>query len=126
MSERLEFTVPLIPPSVNEYKTRFRSGNTVVSDQALAFKAAVAVYAKGCYVTGKKFCVHIDVILGKKQRGDVDNFPKLVLDGLADAGVFRDAKGERMTDAHVRRMVVFVDAEVRPEQGFTDIGIEAI
>jgi len=126
VSEKLTFTVPLVPPSLNHYKTRFRNGNTVVTKEARAFKAAVATYARGEYVRGKSFHVALRVVLPPKARGDVDNFPKLVLDGLADAGVFRDKKGKVITDAHVSSMLVVRDCHTRPECGSTEIEVSAI
>jgi Holliday junction resolvase RusA-like endonuclease len=45
--------------------------------------------------------VDITVFLGMRGKGDVDNFPKVVLDGLVDAGVIRtDA---RVSDLHVHK-----------------------
>jgi Holliday junction resolvase RusA-like endonuclease len=120
------FTVPLVPPSVNHYKTRFRNGNTVVSGEALAFKDAVSIFSRQEYVVGKKFAVAIKIVLGKGDKGDVDNFPKLVLDGLAAYGAFQSPKGKVLSDAHVCRLEVSVDREQRPEQGSTWIGIEAL
>jgi len=120
------FTVPLIPPSVNHYKTRFANGNTVVSKEAAAFKAAVARFAKGRFVTAKEFYVRMVIVLGKGERGDVDNFPKLVLDGMADCGVFRDNEGKRLSDSHVVWMSVSVDRNSRPDQGQTDVEVRAL
>jgi hypothetical protein len=41
-----------------------------------------------CVGTGKcRYSVEIEIQLGPKQKGDVDNFPKVVLDGLVIAGV---------------------------------------
>jgi Holliday junction resolvase RusA-like endonuclease len=118
--------IPLVPPSVNHYKTRFRGGNTVVSDEALAFKAAVATYARGNCARGKEFSVIMQITLGKGDRGDVDNFPKLVLDGLAECGAFRDHKDKRLSDAHVNVMQVTVDRKTRPERGSTTITVIGI
>lgn len=121
LHENLSFRVPLMPPSVNMYVRHFRSGGHGVTSEAKAFKAAVATMAGGNYVMAKMFRVNIKVTLGKKQKGDIDNFPKLVLDGLSDAGAFRNLKHERVTDAHVRVLVVYVDSKTRPADGFTDI-----
>lgn len=123
---KLEFTVPLTPPSVNHYKVRFRNGRTVVSDEATAFKAAVAIHARGEMVEAKRFRVTLLVRLGEGQRGDVDNFPKLCLDGLADAGVFRNRKGKRVSDAHVKDLRVVLDDWSRPETGCTCFEVEAL
>jgi Holliday junction resolvase RusA-like endonuclease len=92
----ITFTVPLVPPSVNHYKVRFRNGNTVVTSEAIAFKHAIAFYVRGMAISAKKFSVRIEVVLPKGARGDVDNFPKLCLDGLAESGVFLDRKGKRV------------------------------
>jgi Holliday junction resolvase RusA-like endonuclease len=126
MREAVSFIVPLVPPSVNHYKVRFRNGNTVVTAEALAFKQAIALYARGGSVCAKTFVVRIKVVLPKKARGDVDNFPKLCMDGMADAGVFRDLKGKRVSDARVRRLVVDLDSDWRPDEGRTIITVEAL
>jgi Holliday junction resolvase RusA-like endonuclease len=83
----VKIVIPLIPPSVNHYKMRTRKGVTFVSREAKSFKEAVAVIAGGQRSDGKFFRVHIAVFLGKGGKGDVDNFAKCCLDGLADARV---------------------------------------
>ena len=120
------FTVPLVPPSVNHYVKHTRTGRSYVTAEATAFKAAIAVYSQGMRVTAKKFSVHIEVVLPKGGRGDVDNFPKLVLDGLADCGVFQSIKDKRTSDARVRRLVVDLDSDSRPDEGRTVISVEAL
>lgn len=122
----ITLTVPCIPVSVNHYKVRFRSGRTVVSSAALSFKEEVAIALRGRYVAAKRFQVTIRITLGKGERGDWDNFPKLVGDGLAEAGAFRDLKGKRLSDAHVRDGRVILDCDSRPERGSTEITIEAL
>ena len=129
VSERVEITVPMVPPSVNHYKVRYRNGRTVVSDEAHTFKAELALAVKESarqYAVGKHFSVKMDIVLAAKQKGDVDNFPKLVLDGLAAANVFRNPNGLPVSDAHVCYMTVFVDREGRPAKGYTDITVEAL
>jgi Holliday junction resolvase RusA-like endonuclease len=121
----IAFTIVGIPPSVNHYKVRYRNGRTVVSKEAIAFKDAVGYKANGKYVTARSFYVDLRVTLGRKDKGDADNFPKVVLDGLADAGVFRDRRGARVSDAHVRRLVVVVDCDTRPAIGETRIEVGA-
>jgi Holliday junction resolvase RusA-like endonuclease len=120
------FTVPLVPPSVNHYVKHTRTGRSYVTAEATAFKAAIAVYSRGMALSAKTFSVGIAVVLPKKARGDVDNFPKLVLDGLADAGVFLNRKGKRVSDAHVRHLVVDLDSDSRPDEGRTVITVEAL
>ena len=126
MSDKLSFIVPLVPPGVNHYVRHYRNGAHRVTEEALAFKSALAIYAAGRTVKAKRFAVTILVVKGKKDRGDVDNYPKLVLDGLATAGVFLTPKGERSSDAHVHKLVVAMDGDLRPERGQTEITVEAL
>jgi crossover junction endodeoxyribonuclease RusA len=122
----ISFIVPLVPPSVNHYVKHPRNGKSYRTPEATAFKDAIGIYACGASVTAHTFGVSIVVHLPKKGRGDVDNFPKLVLDGLADCGVFRDRKGKRISDAYVRRLEVDLDSETRPDEGFTHIDVWAL
>ena len=122
----MRFPVPLVPTGVNHYVRHFRNGGHRVTDAALAYKEAVAVYARGEFVKAKRFTVSIHIVLGYKERGDIDGFPKLVLDGMADAGIFRNPKGERLSDAYVDRLVVTRDCKTRPERGWTVIEVEPL
>lgn len=122
----LKFTVPLVPPGVNHYVKHTRSGRHYVTAEASAFKQAVAIYARGRSVQGKSFSVTLMIVLGKGDRGDVDGFPKLVLDGMADCGIFEDRKGKRVSDAYVRDLRVILDCDARPEHGSTEITVEAL
>ena len=122
----LLFDMPLIPPSVNHYAKHTRTGKHYRTAEASAFKAAIGIYARGAVESKNGFYVFITVTLGEGQRGDIDNFPKLVLDGLADAGVFRDKKGKRLSDGHVSELWVKVDRDTRPKTGSTFIGVTAI
>ena len=117
------FVMPMVPPSVNHYVKHTRTGRRYVTGEATAFKQALAAFNHGDFVQGKAFSVQIDVILGKGDRGDVDNFPKLCLDGLADAGAFRDLKGKTLSDAYVTKLCVKVDRNTRPAEGQTIIGV---
>jgi len=90
----ITLTIPLIPPSVNHYKMRNRrTGRWYVTKQALAFKSAVAVFARGASVEGKAYSLDVTVFLGKRGRGDGDNFFKCIADGLKDARVIRSDAG---------------------------------
>lgn len=122
----ITFTVPLVPPSVNHYVKHTRNGRRYVTDEASAFKDSVAIAASGLYVRAKRFQVTLVIVLGKGDRGDVDNFPKLVLDGMAGCGIFQDAKGKRSSDAHVRDLRVIVNADLRPETGYTEVEVEGM
>lgn len=100
----LRIEIPLIPPTVNHYKKpalfpRKRGGppvpGMVMTKEAKAFKAAVAVFARGetlapATESGRRkvrYMLHATVYLGKNQRGDGDNFWKCLADGLVEAGV---------------------------------------
>ena len=122
----ITFTVPLVPPDLNHYVRHTRNGRHYVTKEALAFKATLAIYAHGEFVQAKSFAVQILVVLGKEKRGDVDGFQKLVLDGLADAGVFRGMKGNRLSDAHVDDLHSKRDRKERPDEGRTVITVEAL
>lgn len=89
----LSFTVPMVAPSVNHYVKHTRQGRHYVTAEALAFKKFVAIEARRRTVVAKLYQVDIKVFLGPKQKGDVDNFGKVCLDSLVDAGVITsDAK----------------------------------
>lgn len=89
MPNTVSFTVPLVPPSVNGYARHTRRGGHYQTAKALGFKEHVMFLARNQWVIAKAFKVEILVSLGKGERGDVDNFPKLCIDALAKAGVFR-------------------------------------
>ena len=120
---QFQFVVPFVPPSVNHYSKHTRAGRHYVTGEATAFKESLAVFCRGQFCEGNEFSLDLLVVLGAKDRGDVDNFPKLVLDGLADCGAFRNKKGKRLTDAHVTEMIVRVNRKIRPEQGMTAIKV---
>lgn len=91
----LHLVIPVIPPSVNHYKTfvtdRRGRGHYVVSKAFKGFKWAVAAINAGRQMRDSKaYRVSVVVFLGKNQRGDAANFEKGIGDGLQDAGVFRN------------------------------------
>ena len=122
----ISFTVPLVPPDLNHYVRHTRDGRHYVTKESLAFKATLATCARGESIQANSFAVRILVVLGKGERGDVDGFPKLVLDGLADAGVFRGPKGNRLSDAYVDDLHCKRDRKERPDEGRTVISVEAL
>jgi Holliday junction resolvase RusA-like endonuclease len=94
----LRLEIPLTPPSVNHYKRPaiIRGVRTMVlSKDAKAYKAAVAIFARGETLAPAKeserrkvrYGMKAIVYLGYKQRGDGDNFFKVLADGLVEAGV---------------------------------------
>jgi Holliday junction resolvase RusA-like endonuclease len=94
--DTVRFTVPLTPPSVNDYVRHTRRGRHYQTQEAIAFKDAVALCAGGQQIDAQRLAVAITVYLGKADKGDIDNFPKLVLDGLKRSVVTSDAKFKRM------------------------------
>ena len=89
-TKSVSFTVPLVPPSVNHYKKpRGRGYGYYVTEEAKAFKQAVALFAKRRKVEAKYYELEAHIYLGHGQRGDGDNFWKVVADGLVEAGVIR-------------------------------------
>jgi hypothetical protein len=129
------FEVPLLPPSGNHHKepARIRTSRGIVTTymltpEALAFRKAVAIFARGRSVTPAtkkerdkvRYGFVATVFLGPGDRGDGDNFWKCIADGLQDAGVIHsDARcrswhievedGERDNPANPRTLIcVFV------------------
>jgi len=83
----VRFTVPLTPVSVNQYKMRSRYGHWYVTDDAKAFKQAVAIFGRDSRLQAKAYGLRVTVYLGKGKKGDGDNFWKVIGDGLKEAGV---------------------------------------
>lgn len=121
MNEKINITIPLLPPTVNHYwKHTVRAGQhrTYVSAAGKAFKRAVATLAAGTTVipdgatthalTKVRYRLTVKVVLGKGQSGDGDNFWKAIADGLAEAGVIH-------SDARVRDWFLTVDDTERGE-----------
>jgi Holliday junction resolvase RusA-like endonuclease len=117
-SQTVRFTVPLTPPSVNHYKKPailIRGGQRVrtmvLTEEALAYKAAVGVFARGETVApaGKRerdnthYALTATVYMGKGERGDGDNHWKLIGDGLVDAGVIHSDAAVSEWHLYVRR-----------------------
>ena len=99
----VSFTVPLEPPSVNHYAKHTRTGRHYLTREAKAFEEAVAIFARGRFCFAKEYRVSFIVFQGKGSRGDIDNYPKCVLDGLEKAGVIHsDAAVTMLTIAKSR------------------------
>jgi Holliday junction resolvase RusA-like endonuclease len=106
----IEIIVPGIPPSVNQYKRPMRRGLKIkfkVTDKAHSFKRDIATFLRGRFVDAEAFEVEATIYLGYRQKGDADNFLKVLIDGLAEAGAFRMA-GERVSDAKVTDVIARV------------------
>ena len=86
----MKLTIPMEPPSVNNYVRHTRAGRHYKTREALAWASAVAVIANGCvHVEGKAHEITFTVYRGFKSRGDIDNAAKCVLDSLVTAGVLK-------------------------------------
>jgi len=87
--------VPAVPPSVNHYLRHTRMGRHYVTSEATQFKDLVLAVAasKQLVIRSKHYGVEISIFLGKKQKGDLDNFCKVMIDSLVYAAVIdSDAK----------------------------------
>jgi Holliday junction resolvase RusA-like endonuclease len=96
----ISLVIPGTPPSVNHYKGyNRRTRRWYVKPGATSFKASVAAVAAGRQLPkAKGYEVDIMVFLGKGQKGDSDNFNKVVLDALVAARVIPgDAGRNRIT-----------------------------
>lgn len=118
--------VPMVPPGVNHYVKHTRAGRHYKTKEALSFEAIFPIYTKGQFVSAKSFKVFVRVVLGVGDRGDIDGYLKLPLDMCARTGVFRDLKGELMSDAHVDILTIVRDRKTRPSVGWVEITVAGI
>lgn len=121
----ITFSMPMLPPSVNHYVLHPAEGVHIKSKEAKAFERDFPLWSRGRYVTGENFSVAIQFIPGKKQKGDVDNRNKCLLDCIAKAGMLRNRKGEELSDAWVKRLLVEI-LEDRNQGPKTIVTIEAL
>lgn len=85
--------MPGIPPSVNHYVRHTRDGRHYKTGEAESFCQWLAIYARGKKIRADEYGVKIVITLGHKQKGDLDNFAKVVLDSMVKCGVIdSDAK----------------------------------
>lgn len=97
-------TIPGIPPSGNHYVKHSR-GRHFKTAEATKFQADIAILAAGRTLSFHKkarYVVEIHITLGPKEKGDIDNFLKVTLDGLVKAGVIR-------SDAAIDALIVSKD-----------------
>lgn len=85
----IQLSIPMVPPSVNHYVKHTRQGRHYVSKEAGVFKQLVYLAARECgrFFASGTYKVTVGIFLGKGQKGDIDNFAKVVLDSLTEAGV---------------------------------------
>lgn len=110
----LTFTVPgLTPPSGNDYVRHTRGGRHYVTQEAEAFKQAVALFSRGKSVIAKRFGLEVWIYMGYGQRGDGDNFWKVLADGLVQAGVIHSDAAVDDWILHKRRDRTNARTEIR-------------
>jgi len=128
MATSLTIKIPMLPPSVNHYVEHPAAGVHRKSAQAKGWEQSFPIFSRGQFVVSHtgKFRVTINLTPGPRQKGDVDNYQKLPLDCCAKAGMFRNRKGEELSDAHVKKLTVeiFDEPEDRENGPQTEITIE--
>lgn len=110
-------TVPLVPPSVNHYVKHTSSGKHYKTAGAIEFQNAVSLLSRKQKVRGNAYKCEIWVYLGKAQKGDVDNFAKVVLDSLVKAEVID-------TDAKIINLHLYKRRDIKKPR--TEIVVEVI
>lgn len=111
---QVSFSVPAIPSSVNHYVVHTRRGGHFKTTEARQFIEHVALRAgdlRGRNIEATE--VHIAIWLGPKQRMDLDNATKVLLDALVKARVIR-------SDATITKLLLEKGRAERPQ---TDIYI---
>lgn len=104
LKREIRLTIPLVPPSVNHYKMKSRHGHWYVTPEATGFKHAIAIMFGGReFGPHKAYELDVTVYLGAKQRGDGDNFWKVIADGLKDCGAIHSDAAVTDWYMHVRR-----------------------
>lgn len=116
--------IPMEPMGVNHYVRHTRSGRHYKTPEAIAFEQIGAIACRGLSVSGKAYFVTIDVYQGFKKKGDIDGYAKQVLDLLATNGVLLDHKGKRSTDAHVTKLLMTKQRDIKNPR--TEVIVEAI
>lgn len=99
----LRMMVPLHPPTGNSYVRHTRQGKHYLTPEAEAWYRAVATIARGMGVRGKEHAVEYTVYQGFNHRGDVDNYAKVILDGLVKGGVLATDSSVTSLHAHKKR-----------------------
>ena len=97
------FMVPMLPPSANHYVKHTRSGRHYVTTEVKAFMQAVAICSKREAVRYENYFIEIYLNLGPKERMDVDNCAKMILDSLSKAGIIHSDAAVTDLALHKRR-----------------------
>ena len=142
-SRMLNFSIPLIAPSVNHYvshttKADRRTGAAHTlhrkSPEAKAFERdfilVLPASARGSFVISqsKRFSVTLEIYPPKGGKGDVDNRNKVLLDSIAKAGMLRDTSKRVLSDAWIKRLTVEIrDSKADRSRGpLTIVSIEPL
>lgn len=128
MLESHSFSVPYLPPSVNHYLIRVRnSARVIVKREAKKYKEDMALLAGrnpvGIHTGSAKsfYEVTVRIFLGADQKGDIDNYQKLILDGIKDAGLIHsddavlDLDIKKRRDRNRPRVDISIKVIPRPE-----------
>lgn len=115
ITRRLEFGVPLLPPSVNHYKRPRRLGGFYRRPEALSFVEAVCIFSHKERVPGEFYQVELTFVLPRAKQGlssnDLDNFLKVALDAIGTAGVI--SNDGRVMDLRVHKRFCDADHDAR-------------
>jgi crossover junction endodeoxyribonuclease RusA len=93
--QQVELNIPMLPPSVNNYWKRTKSGGLYLTPKAKIFKKAVwAIYNR---LPEKRFFskdlkVSVSIIFFQKRQSDIDNRIKAVLDSLQSVVFANDSQ----------------------------------
>jgi len=117
----------MLPPSVNHYVTH-GGGFHRKTAEAKGWENTFPLFSRRQFVVGKAFSVSIKIFFGPGDRGDVDNFSKMILDCISKNGMLVDEKGKKLSDAKVIEEHVFLmngkeDRKIGPK---TEITIESV
>lgn len=102
----IKLVIPGTPPSGNHYVKHTRTGRHYVTGEARKFKEDVSLLAQGQSMPPGRYHVDMWVYMGHGEKGDVDNFPKVALDALRDAGVIKSDAMVDDLEVHKRRDAV--------------------
>lgn len=122
--DRLQFHLPMLPPSVNHYVTHTSNAATgkVIhrkNDIAVAYEASfmamLPARIRGCFVLAEFFSITLRIVPAPRAKGDIDNYPKMVLDCIAKAGMLRRPTSsaiyphEECGDSRIKSLHVYLD-----------------
>lgn len=122
-----DFSVPLLPPSVNHYKNPSRGGGWHRAADAIAFVDAVAIFSRRQKVTGTIYAITLTFHLGperSKGQNDLDNFLKVAIDALVRAGVI--VNDARVLELHAYKRFCDSAREERTEYSITGFSEEKL